>query len=249
MKVYDIYSFLNEHYPFSLACDFDNTGLLIGDKNTIVTKAVIALDCTSSAVEFAAQNGAELIITHHPVIFGGLKSVTQETATYKAIKNGISVISAHTNLDVAEGGVNDALCEALGLKNTQKYICEDGFAIRLGFLKDEMSAREFAKTSAAALSANARFVDSGKPIKTVAVCSGAGSDMLHDAIKSGADAYVSSEIKHNVFIDAAENSFTVIDLGHFATEKIIIKRLYELLNASMPEIEFIPYEREIVEYI
>lgn len=249
MKVNDIYSFLNEHYPFSLACDFDNVGLLIGDKGANVTKAVIALDCTTFAVEFAKKNGAELIITHHPVIFGGLKSVTEETATYKAIKNGISVISAHTNLDVAEGGVNDTLCEVLGLKNIQKYLCEDGFSIRKGELKKEMTAEEFAKRSAKALSTNARFVDSGKSIKTVAVCSGSGSDMLYDAIKSGADAYISSEIKHNVFIEAAEKGFTVIDLGHFATEKIIVKRLYESLSASLSEIKFIPFEKEIVNYI
>ena len=96
MKINDIYSFLNERYPFSLACDFDNVGLLVGDKNCTVTKAVIALDCLSDTVNFAIKNGAELIITHHPVIFAGLKAVTEETAVYKAIKNGISVISAHT---------------------------------------------------------------------------------------------------------------------------------------------------------
>lgn len=248
MKVKDIYSFLDERYPFSLACDFDNVGLLVGDKDAEVTKAVVALDCTLDAVEFAAQNGAELIITHHPVIFAGLKAVTKETAVYKAIKNGISVVSAHTNLDVAEGGVNDTLCEVLGLKDTEKYICEDGFAIRKGTLETEMNAEELANYSAECLGANARYVDGGKQIQTVAVCSGSGSDFLADAIKSGADAYVSSEIKHNIFIEAAEKQFTVIDLGHFATERIIIEKLTSVLRKEFAKIEILPYQKETVKY-
>ncbi len=249
MKTNDIYSYLNKHYPFSLACDFDNVGLLIGDKEAKVLRVVIALDCTTNTVEFAKQNNAELIITHHPVIFSGLKAVTEETATYKAIKNGISVISAHTNLDIADGGVNDALCEALCLKNIEKYVCEDGFIIRKAELETELPAEELATFAAKKLGSNARFVIGDKMIKTVAVCSGSGSDLLHDAIKSGADAYISSEIKHNVFIEANDNNFTVIDLGHFATEKVIVKKLYEKLSADLPEIKFIPYEKEIVKYI
>ncbi len=248
MKVNDVYSYLNECFPFSLACDFDNVGLLIGDKEAPVTKAVIALDCTLNVVEFAKEMGAELIITHHPIIFGGIKAVTENTTVYKAVKNGISVISAHTNLDVADGGVNDALCEALGLQNIEKYVCFDGFTIRKGSLEKSLSAEEFAERLANTLSTNARFVDSGKLIKTVAVCSGSGSDFLNDAINSRADAYISSEIKHNVFIEAIEKGFTVIDLGHFATEKVIVKKLYEKLSTNLPEIKFIPYEKETVKY-
>lgn len=249
MKVNDVYSFLDELSPFSLACDFDNTGLLIGDKNSTVTTAVIALDCTLKVTQFAKENGAELIITHHPVIFGGIKSVTEETAVYKAVKSGISVISAHTNLDVADGGVNDTLCNALGLQNIEKYVCEDGFAIRKAALPSSMTASELAAYALKKLGSNARFVDGGKPIKTVAVCSGAGSDMLISAIKSGADAYISSEIKHNVFIEAYDKNFTVIDLGHFATEKIIVKKLFEQLSLALPQIKFITFEEESVKYL
>ncbi len=248
MKVQEIFSYLNERFPFNTALDFDNVGLLIGDKSATVTKIVVALDCTLEVVEFAKELGAELIITHHPVIFTGLKSITEETVTYKAIKNNISVISAHTNLDIADGGVNDALCEALGLTNIENLVCEDGFIIRKGELNAEMSAKDLAEYSAKALSANARFNDGGKLIKTVAVCSGSGSDMLFDAINSGADAYISSEIKHNVFIEAANNNFTVIDLGHYATEKVIVPKLCSMLKLKFPELEFSSYENEIVKY-
>ncbi len=249
MKVQDIYSFLDERFPFNLKCDFDNCGLLVGDKSAEVTKVVVALDCVSDTVDFAIENGANLIITHHPVIFGGIKSVTEETAVYKAIKNGISVISAHTNLDIAVGGVNDTLCEALGFKNIENYMCEDGFIIRKAELLHPMSAEELSSDAAKRLSANARFTDSGKEIKTVAVCSGSGSDMLNDAINSGADAYISSEIKHNIFIEAAEKDFTVIDLGHYATEKVIVPKLFKMLSAKFPDTEVIPYEKEIIKYL
>ena len=249
MKIKDIYSFLDERYPFNLKCDFDNCGLLVGDKNAEVTKVVLSLDCVNDTIDFAIKNGANLIITHHPVIFGGIKSVTEETAVYKAIKNGISVISAHTNLDIAVGGVNDTLCEALGFKNIENYLCEDGFIIRKAQLLRPMSAEELAHDAAKRLGANARFTDSGKEIKTVAVCSGSGSDMLNDAINSGADAYISSEIKHNIFVEAAEKNFTVIDLGHFATEKVIVPKLCQVLAEAFTELEFIPYQKEIVKYI
>ncbi len=248
MKVKDIYSFLDKLYPFNTACDFDNVGLLIGDKNADVTKIVVALDCTVDTVEFAKENGAELIITHHPVIFGGIKAVTGQTATYKAVKSAISVISAHTNLDIASSGVNDTLCDALDLTDVEKYVCYDGFAIKKGSLKTEMTAAELAEYAAKKLGANARFTDSGKKIKTVAVCSGSGSDFLDDAINSGADAYISSEIKHNIFVEAAEKGFSVFDLGHFATERIIVEKLVNVLKDEFPKTEILPYEKDIVKY-
>ncbi len=248
MKVQDIYSFLDEQYDFSAACDFDNCGLLIGDKNAEVTKAIIALDCVSDTIDFAIENGANLIITHHPIIFGGIKSVTSDTAVYKAIVNGISVICAHTNLDTADGGVNDTLCEILDFKNIEKYVCADGFVIRKAVLPYPMTAQELSQYACERLGTNARFTDNGSKIQTVAVCSGAGSDMMYDAINSGADAYISSEIKHNIFIEAYEKSFNCIDLGHFATEKVIVPKLCGVISASFPELQVIPFEKKIINY-
>ncbi len=248
MKAQDIYSYLDERYPFSAACDFDNCGLLVGDKNAEISKAVIALDCTRDVVNFAAELGAQLIITHHPVIFGGIKSVTADTAVYNAIKNGIAVISAHTNLDTADGGVNDTLCEALELHNIEKIVCEDSFTFRKGVLPRAMTADELAEYAGNKLGFNARYVDGGKKIKTLAVCSGSGSDMLYDAISAEADAYLSSEIKHNVFLSAVESGLTCLDMGHFATERIIVPKLLKELSIYFPKIKFIPYEKEIIKH-
>ena len=130
MTVNDIYSFLNEFAPFDTACDFDNAGLLIGAKDAEVDKCIIALDCTEAVVDEAIQKGAQLIITHHPVIFSGLKSVLADSLVYRLIENNISVISAHTNLDIADGGVNDCLAKALGLKDVKKIVCDDGFSFK-----------------------------------------------------------------------------------------------------------------------
>lgn len=249
MKINDIFNFLNRLYPFASACDFDNSGLLIGDKNAYITNVVIALDCTRDVVDFAVKNNANLIITHHPIIFGGLKSVCADTAVFDAVNNNISVISAHTNLDTADGGLNDTLAQILGLTEISKIVCDDGFTFRKGILQNAVTADELAEKASAVLKFNVRYVDGGKKIKTVAVCSGAGSDMLKDAICSGADAFLSSEIKHNVFIDAFESGITCLDLGHFATEQIIVPKLESVLSEEFPDIAFIPYTKQIIKYI
>lgn len=240
MNVSDIYNILDSLYPFSLALDFDNCGLLIGSENRCVTKAVVALDCTNEVLDLAVAQGAELIITHHPVIFNPLKSIPDDSLVYKIIKSGISVISAHTNLDTANGGVNDCLANKLGLINIQKITCEDGFTFRKGVLNHEMSPADFAKFASKKLGFSARYVEGNRNIKTVAVCSGSGSDMIYDAIKSGADAFLSSEIKHNVFLYSKQVGITTIDCGHEATEKIIVDELCRVLSEKS-NIKAIPY--------
>ena len=113
MQINDIFEFLNRLYPVSTACDFDNVGLLVGDGNATLNKALISLDCTLKTVEKAIQEDCQLIITHHPVIFDPLKRVNCGSVVYELIKSGISVISMHTNLDIGDGGVNDSLCISL----------------------------------------------------------------------------------------------------------------------------------------
>lgn len=249
MTVKTIYSFLDKLFPFDSACDFDNVGLLVGDENAEVKTAVIALDCTDGAVDFAIKHKAELIITHHPVIFEGLKAVTENTPVFKCIKNGISVISAHTNLDLCDGGVNDALCSVLELDSTEKIDCGDGFIFRKGNLKTSMNADELAEFASNRLKANARYVDGGKPVRTLAVCGGSGGDLLECAINASADALLTSEIKHHVFLEAKKRGITLLDLGHFATERIIVPVLHSTLSNAPLGAEFIPFNEELIKYI
>jgi dinuclear metal center YbgI/SA1388 family protein len=133
MTVSKIFQFLDKQYPCDTACDFDNVGLLIGDGEQEVTKALVSLDCTLQTIAEAKEKGCQLIITHHPVIFSPLKNLLSGSIPYKLVKNNISVISMHTNLDIAEnGGVNACLCKALGIENTEIYIASDGYALMSG---------------------------------------------------------------------------------------------------------------------
>lgn len=246
MTVNDIYLFLNELCPFDTASDFDNAGLLIGDKNATVTKAVIALDCTESAINKAIDTGAQLIITHHPVIFGGIKNVLSDSIVYRLIKNGISVISAHTNLDIADGGVNDCLAKALGLTEIQKIVCDDGFSFRIGALGREYSPADFAKYAGEKLNFSPRFTVGKKAVGRVAVCGGSGGDMLANAVSAGADAYLTADVKHNVFIEAANIGITLIDCGHFSTEDVVIEPLKKALCDKFSDILFITDHNSVI---
>ena len=235
MIVYDIYDFLDEKYDFSSALEYDNVGLLVGDGRVKVSGVLVCLDCTDEAITEAVKRGANLIVTHHPVIFDPLKSVTEQSLVYRLIKNGISVISAHTNLDGAHGGVNDALCSAIGLENVEKVQDHEGFAYRIGELDEPMTSEEFAKSVGEKLSVRTKYVGESSFIKRVAVCSGSGGSMLGEVINTGVDAYVTADIKHNVFMDAHEAGLTLIDAGHFNTEDIIIDTLCDELSKAFPE--------------
>mgnify|MGYP002229604867 CR=1 FL=1 len=117
LPFFDLYSAIDQFAPFSLSMDFDNTGILVGDRHQPVSKVLLALDCTIDVVNYAKEIGAQLIITHHPVIFHPIKRVNEDSVVYHLIRSQIAVISAHTNLDIAEGGVNDVLAQAIGLQN------------------------------------------------------------------------------------------------------------------------------------
>ena len=237
MKVKDILSYLESLYPPHTACDFDNVGLLVGDSESGVTGAVAALDCDINAVKFAKENGANLIITHHPVIFDPLKSVTENSIVFHLIKNGISVISMHTNLDVGAGGVNDLLCEKLCLKDIISFTAADGYLLKCG-TTDIANADDFAAFIKKQLGGFVRYVAGNKPVRKVLVCSGAGGNYIGEAISGGFDALVTADVKHNHFIDAVNAGISLFDGGHFNTENIIVKPLCSLLQNQFTEIKF-----------
>lgn len=238
MTIEKIYEFLNQKFPVNTAADYDNPGFLIGDKTADLRSAVLALDCTESAVELAISTGSNLIITHHPVIFKGLKNIKKGDIVYTLIENGISVISMHTNLDSALGGVNDALCSDLELEDIETVIGYDSMTFRKGILKEEMSSDDFAAFVGRKLDTAVKYVGESK-VKTVAVCSGSGSDYIYDVLKAGCDAFVTSEVKHNIFLEAAKENLTLIDAGHFPSEDVIIEPLCSLLSEEFPEVKFV----------
>lgn len=239
MTVQDIFNFLNEKFPVETACDFDNPGILVGDPAQTVTKALVALDCTESALIAARENGCQLIITHHPVIFNPLKNVLVGSAVYELIKSGISVISMHTNLDVGTGGVNDCLCRAIGLQKTEKLAADDGYLLSCGVFSPALSADELAERLKAALGGAVTYCGTDKKISRVLICSGSGGKYLTDAAKRGFDALITADVKHDAFIDAERLNTALFDAGHFATEDVVVEPLRALLAARFDTVNFL----------
>ena len=241
ITVKDIFDYLNKKYPTQAAREFDNVGLLVGDGSASVSKALVCLDCDINAVNHAKEIGAELIVTHHPVIFGGLKSVTKGTVVYELIKSGISVISMHTNLDVATDGVTERLCEELKLYDVQPFVAHDGFLIREAScnIDDADALAQHIKTS---LGGVVKYVGSKTPINRVLVCSGSGSDFLEDVVSGGFDALIAGDIKHNVFIAAINSGVAVFDAGHYTSENVIVRPLANELGQVFSEIEFTTFD-------
>lgn len=240
--VKEIFTYLDSIAPFHTQMDFDNAGLLLGHPEWEVGSVLVALDVTCEVAQEAARRKCGLIVSHHPVIFHPLKSVTPTDPTGKLVslllQRRIAVISAHTNLDVAQGGVNDALMDALGIpvKGILEPMGElDGQPYglgRWGVLQEEMTPAEFAKGVKRALHARgARAVLGKSPVRTVAVCGGAGGDLVARAAALGADAYVTADVKYHEFLEAKERGMTLIDGGHFATENVVVPVLQHRLAA------------------
>ncbi len=237
MKVKEILDFLYGVAPKELVESFDNVGLLVGDENAEVKGILVSLDCFDEVIDRAEDLGANLIVTHHPIIFEGLKSVTADSLVYKLISKGISVISMHTNLDQSTGGVNDALCDALGLYDVEELISTDGFALRKGYLDQPEDPYSFAKHIKEALGGTVKFVAGQKDITTVAVCSGSGADFIYDAVNAGADAFVTADVKHHIFIEAGRLDISLYDAGHFNTEDVIVSVLCRDIIGAFPELD------------
>ena len=236
-KIKDIIAFVETFAPLSGAMEFDNVGLLIGSEDSEVTKVVVALDITDEVIDEAAQNGAGLIISHHPVIFDPLKSVEEDSVVYKLIKAGIAALCLHTNLDLSPiFGVNTCLADAVGVKNGA--FVEDE-CLYIGELDDEISNREFAEKVKRSLNCNGlRYTLGEKRVKRVAICSGSGGDLAPLAVENGADVLLTGEIKHHEILDANHLGIAVIDAGHFKTEDIVITPLCKKLGSEFTDVEF-----------
>ncbi|MBP6886764.1 MAG: Nif3-like dinuclear metal center hexameric protein [Oscillospiraceae bacterium] len=242
-KVSDFYRYMDEIAPFSAQEAWDNSGFLVGDWDADVTKVLVALDATEDVLKEAAERGAELVITHHPVIFTPLKSLHPSSMAYFAAQKGIAVLCSHTSLDVADGGVNDCLAAALGLQNVRKCGDEAGM-LRVGELPEAMELPAFlAHVSEKLGSGGVKYTPAKKPIRTVAVCGGSGAEFYPDAVAASADAYVTANVKHSFWIEIRRAGFCVLDAGHHCTENTVIAPLSRRLAKRFPEAEVFISER------
>ena len=242
MKALELYNLINEFAPFSTAEDWDNSGLLIGSPECDSDCVLLTLDVTEAAVEEAVAVGAKIIVAHHPVIFHPLKKLAADSLFAKLVKNDITVICAHTNLDFAAGGVNDALADALGLENIRHFdMMTDTLSLgRIGELEVPLSPDELAEFVRSALGCGGlSYVSGEKTVSTVAVSGGHLSTAPAKAVELGCDALVSSEVKHSDFLDARDMGLTLIDAGHFTTEAVVLPILCQKFRSAFPNAEFI----------
>ena len=232
MKISDIIERFEKEFPRELAYEWDNVGLLIGDRTRDVDTVVTCLDVTEKVIEFAKEYGAKLIISHHPVIFSPINCINGDTKSGRiimdAIENKIAVYSAHTNCDKAENGINTRLAQMLELKDVEP-LEEDGLG-RIGNLTKSMALDELAKAVEEKLATKIRYVgDTKKTVKRVAICSGAGGDVIPVAIEKGADVLITGDTKYHQMLECKDD-ICVIDAGHFGTECIVAELFADILD-------------------
>ena len=224
--------------PRQLAESWDNVGHLVGDPDREVRRILVSLDITERVVQEAAYGGFDLIVSHHPVMNCTWHPVQtlrtddrQGRILTKLTENRISAICMHTNLDAAEGGVNDVLAQKLGLEGLTP-LTEEKIG-RIGTLKCEMPLVEFTRFVIESLGCNGlRYTDCGKPVHRVAVGGGACGDYIPQAIAAGCDTFVTSDLRYHDFLDTTE--LHLIDAGHFPTEDVICEPLVTYLQRAFP---------------
>ena len=245
--VKEIAAYFDSVVPNSMKMDFDNVGLLVGDGSKEVKKVLVALDITDAVIQEAIDYGADLILAHHPLMFSLKNASTDDPIGRKLVRilcGGMAAISLHTNLDAVDGGVNDALMAALGISN--EGIIEpfgtapDGKTYGMGRYGTvtETTLEAFLPHCKSVLKCNGlRYIDGGKPVHRVAVCGGSGSSMLNEVAALGCDTFVTSDVKHNGFLDARELGLNLIDAGHYSTENVVVPVLEKMVRGRYPGIE------------
>ena len=255
IAVRDVEKKLFDWAPLELAVSWDNVGHLVGEPEAEVKKVLVALDITEAVVQEAIDCDADLIVAHHPVMncrWHEVQRIRSDDAQGRIlinmIRNGISAICMHTNLDAAEGGVNDVLAEKLGLTGIE-LLNEEKIG-RVGTLKCELPLVEFTRFVVESLGCNGlRYIDAGKPVHRVAVGGGACSGYIGQAIALGCDTFVTSDLKYNDFLDT--KGINLIDAGHFPTENVVCPVVVEYLQKAFPELTVVystAHHCEVIQY-
>ena len=247
MECKKVIELLEKQSPKSYACDWDNVGLLVGREDKEIQKIYIALDATDEAIEEAIANGADMLLTHHPMIFKGMKRVTQEDfigrRIIRLIQNDMVYYAMHTNFDVM--GMADLAADYLGISDTRvleitsvSETGEEGIG-RYGSLKKEMTVRECCEEVKQAFSLeNVKvFGDLERKVKTAAISPGSGKSVISNALKAGVDVLITGDIDHHEGIDAVAQNMTVIDAGHYGVEHIFIPYMEQYLKREAKELE------------
>ena len=249
MKLQRFYHEYEKYLPPSLACEWDHDGVqCMTDKDREVRRIVCTLDITEAVVSHAIECGADLIVSHHPLLFKPLYALTDETPASSCLMqlamHGIGVFSFHTRADAVSGGTSDLLAARIGLVNVRESETEEGPLLRVGTLPSPMSVRDFAAHVRDALGADAVNLaarDGDKEILRVAVSGGEGGDFIADAARAGADVFVSGRIGYHRMLDAAQSEMAAIEVGHYASEREIVFFLAQIAKQIDKDAEIVLY--------
>lgn len=240
--VNDLYTFLDEKCPRSLSCSWDNDGMmLVPDKHAPVTKVLCALDITQRTISEAEEEGCDCIVSHHPLIFHKLAALHADDGTARLImrlmEKKIAVLSFHTRLDAAVGGVNDTLCRKLGLAPTGTF-GENGETLgRLAEYGTALPLASFCAQIKASLGSPVlHAVSAKKPVQKVAILGGSGSDDWEAALAAGADTYLTGTMSYNTFLEAKEAGLNVVAAGHYYTEYPVAETLAMWITQQFPDV-------------
>lgn len=250
VTVADILTFVEQLAPPAMKMEWDNVGLLCGHKNRPVTRVLVSLDPFLDAAKEADQLNAELLLTHHPLIFHPVKAIHDGTAVGRTIlyliEHGIAAINAHTNLDCAPGGVNDCLAAALGLRDVAVLnpsgVDDQGRPwglLRMGTVEPQELQAFLPMVKEALRCDGLRYVNGGKPVHRVAVGGGACAGELMEVAEAGCDTFVTADAKYNQFRDAYDLGLSLLDAGHFHTEQPVCAMLADKVQEAFPEIQVI----------
>lgn len=240
MKLFELEQKIEQVAPLHLAMDFDHVGLLLGDDNKEIGKVLVSLDLTEAVVDEAIEKNVDLIVTHHPLLFEPVYAITTRNAKgrmlLKLAEHQIAYYAAHTNMDIAKGGINDYLCDLLGLEHCavlEKTVGDDGLG-RIGMLTERMCAERFLHHVQKALQCP-RILYAGAMgyIQKVAVCSGSGSSLIELALENGADALVTADLKYSAAQQLEGEPLMVVDAGHFGTEVFFCDIIRKILDDSV----------------
>ena len=248
IKVNNVIKEMETLAPICLKEDFDNVGLMVGDRNKEVKKVLLALDCTLKVIEEAKDENVDLIITHHPLIFRKPSSITTDTLQGKKIieliKNDISLYASRTNLDSVENGLNHTIVSILGFNDSiilEKNNRDDSAGLgRLVSLDEEISLEELVSKIKGALNiSNLRVVKGKDKVSKIAIINGSGQDFIAKAVSKGADCIITGDTTYHFASDYKEMGINILDVGHFASEQVTFFNVMERLKEKFSDVEFI----------
>ena len=253
MKLRDIVERIYSQAGMKPAEQWDNSGLQVGSMNAEVKRAIVSMDMACEVMDEAEKSGAQLIITHHPFLFRGIKTI--DTDTYdgqiigRLLKKGVNLYSMHTCYDMADRGVNLWLQESLGLTENVALLHDTGTNFGYGGIADisSVNVREYAVRVKKCLNLDSVRLycrDEHSTVRRVAFCGGSGADFIDDAVRQGADIYVTGDIKYHEAQNALKKGLDIIDAGHFGTEYPSLEPLCNMLKAM--GVEAVLYEGNTV---